>query len=69
MKVKSMGKIWLNVLVFPQVSTLVSALGVSLTAICDILEGFETRDVKWSPDGKGFILLNKGTFCCGFEVE
>jgi hypothetical protein len=32
-------------------------------------EKFETRDVKWSPDGKGFILFDKDQFCCAFEVE
>ncbi|KAJ3491056.1 hypothetical protein NLI96_g993 [Meripilus lineatus] len=30
---------------------------------------FETRDVRWSPDGKGLVLLDKDTFCCAFEVE
>jgi hypothetical protein len=30
---------------------------------------FETRDVNWSPDGKGFILFDRDQFCCAFEVE
>ncbi|TFK30772.1 YVTN repeat-like/Quino protein amine dehydrogenase, partial [Coprinopsis marcescibilis] len=30
---------------------------------------FETRDVRWAPDGKGFILLDRDQFCCAFEVE
>ncbi|KAF9455040.1 YVTN repeat-like/Quino protein amine dehydrogenase [Macrolepiota fuliginosa MF-IS2] len=30
---------------------------------------FEARDVKWAPDGKGFILFDKDQFCCAFEVE
>ncbi|EKM83583.1 hypothetical protein AGABI1DRAFT_66345, partial [Agaricus bisporus var. burnettii JB137-S8] len=30
---------------------------------------FETRDAKWAPDGKGFILYDKDQFCCAFEVE
>ncbi|TFK36832.1 WD repeat-containing protein 8 [Crucibulum laeve] len=30
---------------------------------------FETRDLRWGPDGKGFILLGKEQFCCAFEVE
>ncbi|THH17388.1 hypothetical protein EW146_g3401 [Bondarzewia mesenterica] len=30
---------------------------------------FDTRDVKWAPDGKGLILMDRETFCCGFEVE
>ncbi|KAJ7596922.1 WD repeat-containing protein 8 [Mycena floridula] len=30
---------------------------------------FETRDLKWSPDGKAIILIDKDTFCCAFEVE
>jgi hypothetical protein len=32
-------------------------------------ENFETRDIRWAPDGKGIILLDKETFCCAFEVE
>ncbi|PPQ63010.1 hypothetical protein CVT24_006116 [Panaeolus cyanescens] len=31
-------------------------------------ENFETKDVCWSPDGKGFILFSKDYFCCAFEV-
>ncbi|KAI0348400.1 YVTN repeat-like/Quino protein amine dehydrogenase [Trametopsis cervina] len=30
---------------------------------------FETREIRWAPDGKGLILLDKETFCCAFEVE
>ncbi|KAJ3548329.1 hypothetical protein NMY22_g1298 [Coprinellus aureogranulatus] len=30
---------------------------------------FDTRDVRWAPDGKGFILLDRDQFCCAFEVE
>ncbi|RDX44321.1 WD repeat-containing protein 8 [Lentinus brumalis] len=30
---------------------------------------FETRDLKWAPDGKGMILVDRETFCCAFEVE
>ncbi|KAI0739593.1 YVTN repeat-like/Quino protein amine dehydrogenase [Daedaleopsis nitida] len=30
---------------------------------------FETRDLKWAPDGKGMILLDREIFCCAFEVE
>jgi len=32
-------------------------------------EEFNTRDICWSADGKGFILMDKATFCCAFEVE
>ena len=32
-------------------------------------EKFETRDMRWAPDGKGMILLDRETFCCAFEVE
>ena len=32
-------------------------------------EQFETREIQWSPDGKGLALLDKDTFCCAFEVE
>ncbi|KAJ3816063.1 WD repeat-containing protein 8 [Lentinula aff. lateritia] len=30
---------------------------------------FDTRNMSWSRDGKGLILLDKETFCCAFEVE
>ncbi|KAI1789913.1 WD repeat-containing protein 8 [Ganoderma leucocontextum] len=30
---------------------------------------FETRDLRWAPDGKGMVLLDRETFCCAFEVE
>lgn len=30
---------------------------------------FETRNIKWAPDGKGLVLLDKEMFCCAFEVE
>ncbi|KAI0034262.1 quinon protein alcohol dehydrogenase-like superfamily [Vararia minispora EC-137] len=32
-------------------------------------KNFEARDVRWAPDGKGMVLLDKETFCCAFEVE
>ncbi len=32
-------------------------------------ERFETRELKWAPDGKGMVLLDRETFCCAFEVE
>ncbi|PBK77430.1 YVTN repeat-like/Quino protein amine dehydrogenase [Armillaria solidipes] len=32
-------------------------------------KNFDTRDIRWAPDGKGLILLDKETFCCSFEVE
>lgn len=30
---------------------------------------YETRDVRWAPDGKGMVLMDKDRFCCAFEVE
>lgn len=30
---------------------------------------FDARDLRWAPDGKGLVLLDKDTFCCAFEVE
>jgi len=30
---------------------------------------FETRDLRWSPDGQGLVLLDKDSFCCAFEVQ
>ena len=32
-------------------------------------EKFEARDVRWAPDGKGLVLVDRDTFCCAFEVE
>jgi hypothetical protein len=32
-------------------------------------EKFETRDLRWAPDGKGFVLLDRDQFCCAFEVQ
>jgi len=32
-------------------------------------EKFETKDLRWAPDGKGIILIGKDNFCCAFEVE
>lgn len=32
-------------------------------------EKFDTRDIKWAPDGKGFVLLDRDQYCCAFEVE
>ena len=31
-------------------------------------ERFEVRNAKWSPDGKGFVLLDHSAFCCAFEA-
>ncbi|KAF7985298.1 hypothetical protein HWV62_6463 [Athelia sp. TMB] len=30
---------------------------------------FETRDVRWAPDGRGMVLVDRETFCCAFEVQ
>jgi len=30
---------------------------------------FNARDIRWSPDGKGLVLVDRETFCCAFEVE
>ncbi len=32
-------------------------------------EKFEAQDVRWAPDGKGLILLDRETFCSAVEVE
>jgi hypothetical protein len=29
---------------------------------------FESRVIRWSPDGKGVALLDRDVFCCAFEV-
>ena len=31
-------------------------------------EAFDCRDVRWAPDGKGIILMDKEGFCAAFEV-
>ena len=38
-------------------------------AIAFITEQFDTRDFRWSPDGRGLILLDRDSFCCAFQVE
>jgi hypothetical protein len=30
---------------------------------------FACKDIRWSPDGRGLILLDKDLFCAAFEVE
>ncbi|KAG8839184.1 hypothetical protein FRC20_006095 [Serendipita sp. 405] len=30
---------------------------------------FACKDVRWSPDGKGLLLMDKDAFCAAFEVE
>ncbi|KAI0067787.1 YVTN repeat-like/Quino protein amine dehydrogenase [Artomyces pyxidatus] len=30
---------------------------------------FDVKDVRWAPDGKGLLLIDRDTFCCAFEVE
>ncbi|THH10929.1 hypothetical protein EW145_g995 [Phellinidium pouzarii] len=32
-------------------------------------KNFQLRDVRWAPDGKGLLLIDKDVFCCAFEVE
>lgn len=34
-----------------------------------VIEKYETKDVRWAPDGNGLVLMDKDTFCCAFEVE
>ncbi|KAK2465350.1 hypothetical protein APHAL10511_002704 [Amanita phalloides] len=30
---------------------------------------FATKDLRWAPDGKGFVLIDRDRFCCAFEIE
>jgi hypothetical protein len=30
---------------------------------------FDVRELSWSPDGRGLLLVDKDSFCCAFEVE
>lgn len=30
---------------------------------------FATCALRWAPDGRGLVLLDRETFCCAFEVE
>jgi len=32
-------------------------------------ERFDARDVRWAPDGKGLVIVDKETFCCAFEAN
>lgn len=34
-----------------------------------VIGQFNAQDIRWAPDGKGLILLDKEAFCCAFEVE
>lgn len=61
-----MKKKWQNVLGCQRVRHSVTT---DLAIIFISTEKFETRDLRWAPDGKGFILLDKDQFCCGFEVQ
>ena len=55
---------WLNVLVYQQVSHLFhSSVSASDDVLFDI-EIFETKDMRWAPDGKGFIWL----LCCHLYI-
>ncbi|KIJ45121.1 hypothetical protein M422DRAFT_207343 [Sphaerobolus stellatus SS14] len=47
-----------------------SELGIIEMAECVGVptENFHVRNIKWGPDGKGFVLLDQTTFCCAFEV-
>lgn len=61
-----MKKKWQNVLGCQRVR---HSITTDLAVILISTEKFETRDLRWAPDGKGFILLDKDQFCCGFEVQ
>ena len=52
----------------PQVSLVVVAMFTMRLANI-VAEKFEARDVRWAPDGKGLVLVDRDTFCCAFEVE
>jgi hypothetical protein len=41
---------------------------VQISSNLFLTENFESRDVKWTPDGKGIVLIDKDVFCCAFEV-
>ena len=51
------------------VPTSTHILMIPITINPPFAENFEVRDIKWSPDGKGFVLMGKDVFCCAFEVE
>lgn len=58
---------WLSVLGYPQVS--VSCISnIWYLLVMSLSEKFDVRHVKWSPDGKSFILLDHSAFCCAFEA-
>ena len=52
----------------PQVSLIAVAMFTMRLANI-VAEKFEARDVRWAPDGKGLVLVDRDTFCCAFEVE
>ncbi|KAF9171424.1 WD repeat-containing protein wrap73 [Mortierella sp. AD010] len=46
-----------------------AVLGGIVEAIEVPAEGFEVSSLKWCPNGKGLLLLDKDMFCIGFPVE
>ena len=63
-------KRWRSVLGYPRVCRILNVFFFPWPRlIATLTEKFETRDLKWAPDGKGLILMDKDVFCCAFEVE
>lgn len=44
-------------------------LGGSVEAVEVPAENFVVSSLKWCPDGKGLLLLDKDLFCIGFPIE
>jgi len=66
---RSIVRKWQSVLAFPQVSLYIGRKFSIHCLKCGLrAEKFEVRDARWSPDGKGLILLDHQTFCCAFEA-
>lgn len=62
-----MKRIWQSASAYLQA---VSGLFIAETEIYKMVTAkYETRDVRWAPDGKGMVLMDKDRFCCAFEVE
>jgi hypothetical protein len=60
-------KKWQNVSVSHQVRQILHPKVFSSYDI--VTDDFKARDILWSPDGKGMVLLDKDCFCCAIEVE
>lgn len=49
------------------IPTLYAAMSIALMGCC-LTEEFKVMDIRWSPDGRGMVLMDAEVFCCAFLV-